>query len=294
MRTSEKSLESLESELVPIYEILKTVVGMNKMTAEEEKNFKNTKNCYACKLPLGSDRVKDHCHITGKYRGPAHNKCNLRMKVPKFIPVLFHNLEGYDAHLFVKSLGYTEGDIKCIPKTDEKYISFSKIIPMKKPAPTTRSLLDILTRNLDDTEEIEDKLELRFLDSLKFTQSSLDALASNLGKDQFWERISLDPMCYHTTPGLALDAALKVTNVNLELLTDPIMYLMVESGIRGGISTNTKRYAKANNKYMENYDEKEESVYIPYLDANNLYGWAMSQPLPTHGFKWMTEDELPN
>ena len=104
----------------------------------------------------------------------------------------------------------------------------------------------------------------------------------------------LDPMCYHTTPGLALDAALKVTNVNLELLTDPIMYLMVESGIRGGISTITKRYTKANNKYMENYDEKEESVYIPYLDANNLYGWAMSQPLPTHGFEWMTEDELPN
>ena len=63
------------------------------------------------------------------------------------------------------------------------------------------------------------------------------------------------------------------------------MYLMEENGIRGGISTITKRYAKSNNKYMENYNEKEESVYIPYLDANNLYGWAMSQPMPTHGFE---------
>ena len=160
-----KFVESLESELAPIYEILKTEIPMNQMTAEEEKNFKNTKNCHACKLPLGSDRVKDHCHLTGKYRGPTHNKCNLKMKVPKFIPVLFHNLERCDSHLFAKSLGYTERDIKCIPKTDEKYISFSKIIPMG--------------------EDDEDKLELRFLDSLKFTQSSLDSLASNLGKDQF-------------------------------------------------------------------------------------------------------------
>ncbi len=85
----------------------------------------------------------------------------------------------------------------------------------------------------------------------------------------------LDPMWYYTVPGLAWDAALKITNMNLKLLTDPIMYLMVENGIRGGISTIRKRYAKANNKYMENYD-KEESMYIPYLDTNNLYGWAMS------------------
>ena len=110
-----KFVESLESELAPIFEILKTDVGMGDLTTKEEKNFKDAKDCHACKLPHGTDRVKDHCHLTGKNRGPTHNKCNMRMKVSKFIPVLFHNLEGYDAHLFVKSLGYTEGDITCIP-----------------------------------------------------------------------------------------------------------------------------------------------------------------------------------
>ena len=64
------------------------------------------------------------------------------------------------------------------------------------------------------------------------------------------------------------------------------MSLMVEKGIRGGICDVIYRYAKANNKYMKNYDEKEESSYIQYLDANNLYGWAMSQKLPASGFKW--------
>ncbi len=105
--------------------------------------------------------------IISKYRGAACDKCNLRIRVPKFVPILFHNLEGYDSHLFVKSLGLTEGDIKCIPKTDEKYISFGKNIPM------------------DDGEEKTTYLEMRFIDSLKFMRGSLDLLAKTLGKDQF-------------------------------------------------------------------------------------------------------------
>ena len=64
------------------------------------------------------------------------------------------------------------------------------------------------------------------------------------------------------------------------------MLLMVEGGIRGGMCHAIHRYAKAKNKYMKNYDEKEESSYIQYLDANNLYGWAMSQKLPVSCFKW--------
>ena len=76
------------------------------------------------------------------------------------------------------------------------------------------------------------------------------------------------------------------TEVKLELLTDNDMSLMVEKGIRGGICHAINRYAKPNNKYMKNYDEKEESSYIQYLDANNLYGSAMSQKLPVSGFKW--------
>ena len=71
---------------------------------------------------------RDHCHFTGKFRGAAHNICNLQFKKPKFTPVIIHNLSGYDSHLFVKNLGKTEGDIKCIPNNEEKYISFSKDI----------------------------------------------------------------------------------------------------------------------------------------------------------------------
>ena len=77
----------------------------------------------------------------------------------------------------------------------------------------------------------------------------------------------------------------KKTNVKLELLPDYDMLLMVEEGIRGGICHSIHRYAKANNKYMKNCDKNKESSYIQYLDANNLYGWAMSQKLPVSGFK---------
>ena len=78
----------------------------------------------------------------------------------------------------------------------------------------------------------------------------------------------------------------KKTEVKLELLTDNDMLLMVEEGIRGGMCHAIHRYAKVNNKYMKNYDEKEEFSYIQYLDVNNLHGWAMSQKLPVRGFKW--------
>ena len=82
----------------------------------------------------------------------------------------------------------------------------------------------------------------------------------------------------------------KKTNIKLELLTDYDMLLMVEKGIRGGIYHSIHRYARANNKYMKNYDKNEESSYIQYLDMNNLYGWAMSQKLPVDGFKWVNNE----
>ena len=85
---------------------------------------------------------------------------------------------------------------------------------------------------------------------------------------------------------------LKKTSIKLELLTDYDMLLMVEEGIRGGICHSIHRHAKANNKYMKNYNKNEESSYIQYLDVNNLYGWAMSQKLPVNGFKWIDSNEI--
>ena len=100
----------------------------------------------------------------------------------------------------------------------------------------------------------------------------------------------LDPCHYYTAPGLAWDACLKLTKQELQLLKDYDMLMMFEKGIRGGMSHISKRYAEANNKYMENCNKTKPSTYIQYLDANNLYGWAMSQKRPTHGFKWMDID----
>ena len=101
------------------------------------------------------------------------------------------------------------------------------------------------------------------------------------------EIYGLDPSYFYSGPGLAWQACLKKTNAELELLTDIDMLLMVEKGIRGGMCQSTYRYANANNKYMKNYDKNQESSYIEYLDANNLYGWAMSQKLPVYGFEWV-------
>ena len=104
----------------------------------------------------------------------------------------------------------------------------------------------------------------------------------------------LDPAHFFTTPGLAWDAMLKMTDVKLELLGDVDQLLMIEKGIRGGNSNVFKRFAKANNKFMKNFDPAKKSKFLVYLDANNLYGWAMSQPLPVGDFAWMSKEELQN
>ena len=99
----------------------------------------------------------------------------------------------------------------------------------------------------------------------------------------------LDPAHFISLPGIAWQACLKKTGVELELLTDYDMFLMIEEGIRGGICHAVHRYAKTNNEYMKDYDESKESSYIQYLDANNLYGAAMSEKLPINGFKWVND-----
>ena len=118
-------------------------------------------------------------------------------------------------------------------------------------------------------------------------------------RDMCLKEYELDPAHFLSLPGLAWQACLKKTNIELELLTDYDMLLMVEKGIRGGICHSytgiihiIHRYAKANNKYMQNYNNNEESSYIQYLDANNLYGWAMSKKLPVNSFKWLDSNKL--
>ena len=351
-----------------------------KITPEEQEQFNQASNCWICgKLLNINDRVRDHCHFTGRYRGAACNICNLKYRKPNNISVFFHNLTGYDSHLFIKKLNITMGTIDCIPNNEENYISFSKTI--------------ISGEYENKKGETKNKyFKIVFTDSMKFLKSCVEALVNNLPKDGFnnlekyftteqikllkqkgfypyeymdsieklkdtkpppqqafyskltgkginnynynhvlnvWKTFKmktlkeyhevynitdvllladvfenfrdiclknygLDPVYYYTAPGLAWDAMLKMTKINLELLSDVDKLLMIEKGIRGGISIISNRYGKANNKYMTNFNKKEPSKYLMYLDANNLYGWAMSQKLPVHSFKWMTDKEIKN
>ena len=104
-----------------------------KLTPEEQKDFQSANVCHICEQDLYVDektgtilKVRDHCHFTGEYRGAAHNECNFKCKKPLILSVIFHNLQGYDSHIFIKQLAKVSGDLSCIPSTEEKYISFSK------------------------------------------------------------------------------------------------------------------------------------------------------------------------
>ena len=103
-------------------------------------------------------------------------------------------------------------------------------------------------------------------------------------RDKCIEIYGLDPSYFYSAPGLAWQACLKKTDVKLELLTDYQMLLMIQERIRGGICQSVDRYANTNNKYMKNYNNKIESLYLTYIDANNLYEWTMSQKLTINGF----------
>lgn len=146
-----KFLHYLYKHVSEIYEILNNKVPMT-FTKENALDYKHANMCYICKKFLFFDKVRDHCHLTGLYRGAAHQYCNLRLHVPKFIPVFFHNLSGYDSHLFIKELGKCSGPVKIIPKNKENYISFTKFLKMS-----------------DDQY-----VRIRFVDSFKFLGTSLE------------------------------------------------------------------------------------------------------------------------
>ena len=164
----QKFVEWIEEDVAYIANIPKVSIIFGK---EEANHFDEATVCWLCGEELGDDKVKDHCHYTGKYRGAAHTKCNLKYRKPNFTPVVFHNLSGYDAHLFIKNLGYDLGN-NCIPNNEEKYISFTKTIKVGSYE--------------NKKGEIKPKTHnIRFIDSFKFMSDSLDNLVNNLPEEAF-------------------------------------------------------------------------------------------------------------
>ena len=141
-----------------------------KLTKQEQISFDKAETCHICKKELLTEKVRDHCHFTGQYSGAAHNSCNLQCRKPMILPVIFHSLQGYEAHLFMKQLAR---ELNCIPSTEEKYISFSKKIKVD----------EYKSRRTGETISLY--FEIRFIDSFKFLQTSLANLVGNLQPDDF-------------------------------------------------------------------------------------------------------------
>ena len=174
---AEEFCKHLEMETRDIYDkYFKNVIPM-KITKADLDEFCRASVCHICEKAIGDDiKVKDHCHLTGKYRGAAHQDCNLKYKEPSFIPVVFHNLSGYDAHLFVKELGVSSGEINCIANTEEKYISFTKKILVDT---VSEAVSEAVGKPVKEKER-EIYLNNRFIDSFKFMSCGLDSLVKNL------------------------------------------------------------------------------------------------------------------
>ena len=350
------------------------------MTKENEEEFQKADECHICNKKYTNQdiRVRDHCHITGKYRGSAHQECNLQLRLNPDkikIPVIFHNLRGYDSHFIMQEIGaivkdyeYTNKDgkkcqmnINAIPNNMEKYMAFmlgnhltfldsfqfmsssleklvgnlpkeslkytSKMFKGTKfdlmvrkgvypydymdsfdkfnsPLPKKEEFYSILNNehisdeNYKHAQNVWNTFNLKNMGEYHdlYLQSDILLLTDvfeNFRKTCL-EYYKLDPCHYFTSPGLSWDAMLKMTDIKLELMTDVDMFQFIEKGLRGGISYIANRYGKANNKYMKDYKKDKPSKYIMYLDANNLYGWAMSQYLPTGGFKWLKQNKIDN
>ena len=350
-----------------------------KMTKEDEKDFQKAIKCHICDQQYTDKdiRVRDHCHITGKFRGSAHQDCNLKLRIKPDnikIPVIFHNLRGYDSHFIMQQIGEIAKkhayknkrgeechmNINCIPNNMEKYLAFmlSNHLVFLDSLQFMNSSLDNLIKNLPDeafkyTKQEFEKEQFnlmkqkgiypydhmdsfdRFNETQLPVQQDFYSILNNehISDEQYkhaqnvWNTFNLktmgdyhdlylksdillladvfenfrktclqyyklDPCHYFTSPGLSWDAMLKMTDIKLELMVDIDMFQFIEKGMRGGTSYIANRYGEANNKYMKTYNEKAPSKYIMYLDANNLYGWAMSQFLPTGNFKWLSQKQI--
>lgn len=362
-------IECLLREEEEIRDILSNIEPMD-ITEEHEDLIEMATECCLCKKVFTNyDKtygriVRHHNHLTGKIIGAACNNCNLKCKQATFVPVLFHNLKYFDAHIVCQNLNHFKNHkLQCIAQNTEHYVSFSlgglRFIDSFQFLPSSlETLVDNLAQDglqafphlQNETESREEaQLLLRkgvypyeYMDSFeKFDESELPPqeqffstikkehvsdedyehaqtvfktfAMSSLGEyhdlylktdivllcDVFeafrnlcLKQYELDPCHFYTSPGLSWSACLKMTGVRLELLTDIDKILMVESGIRGGISQISNRYEKANNPYVADYDETKPRTWIQYLDANNLYGWAMVQKLPVSDFAFMNKEDV--
>ena len=169
-------------------------------------------------------------------------------------------------------------------------------LPPKEACHSNSNLEDISNEDYAHVQRVWEVFEIKNLGEYHNLYAQTDTLLLADVFENFRNKCidiyGLASVYFVSAPGLPWQAGLKKTEVKLELLTDYEMILMIEKGIRGGICQAVHRYAKANNKYMKNYDKNNESSYIEYLDANNLYGWAMSQKLPVNGFKWVKQKKL--
>ncbi|XP_071056426.1 uncharacterized protein [Onthophagus taurus] len=153
----------------------KTVKPIIPLTADEQRHFESAENCIICQNPFTSNQVKvrDHCHISGKYRGPTHSNCNRNFKLQNFIPIFFHNFSGYDCHLFIKEMGDADKDgLDVLPNNKERYINFSKRVLVDKVISEDKSVKNVF-------------FKLRFVDSFRFMASSLDSLAEGISDEQY-------------------------------------------------------------------------------------------------------------
>ena len=151
---------------------------MTELTDVLKREHKAAEKCHICFKEFNNPedkKVRDHCHYTGLYRGAAHNNCNLKYHIPDHIPIVFHNLSGYDAHLFIKKLGkkFKKDDIGVIAENKEKYISFNVEINVRLAGAWNK-----------DSKEVRKNVQLSFIDSCRFMASGLDKLAGNLDDDQ--------------------------------------------------------------------------------------------------------------
>ena len=404
-----------EQELVS--EILMEQVPMTHLTEQQKLDYDTASVCGTCKeeFSKGNWKVKHHCHVTGNFLGATCNSCNLQLKPKKkfkrkpreewssdkqpegewvwtekpksefeancmkltdyidddklkeqfYLPCILHNFSRYDAHLILKHMEkeFLQDEVKVVAANSETFIAI-------------------------------DIGKIRFLDSLRFLNASLDTLVNNLKKNgvenfvhtkrhhpddqlfahvtrkgvypyeymdgpakfdetqlppieafysklydagisqeeydraqdiwtsfniknmrefhdlylatdtilladvfEFFRQVALDnygldPAHYLTLPGFSLAACLKITKAKIELFTHPRQLDLTMKGIRGGVATICTRFAKANNPLVPDYNPNEPTNYIMYLDANNLYGHAMSEPLPVSDFKFLSEEEI--